>query len=538
MKTYKGYQFRSAVDELILKVAASFNITPRIYWSNAISTAGIDRHNRIYIANVRDDAVMTHADLIKWAGFGVHEILHSLYTDFDVRGNTKYEDALHNAVEDAFIEHKGIYNSVTGNVKSLLSELIEMMTASALDTVKDWSDPRQYPFVLAVYLRDHATTKIPLADGLEPIFAEAKRRLNKASNSNDTYAIAHWVYWELLKNQQDDEGQGADQDQGDNADGDNADKGQPKGNGQADSDQDGDGDGEADAGEATQGDGKDAVGKAKPIKSNDVVNPEPSLDAKDKAASGTYSDQATKRDADFDNWHPKYDLTVAVPAKLRYEVRRLFENSGIDEFQRNRRSGAVNVHALPSHSFNDKLFKLRRSEDGVDTACVVLIDASGSMISDGGVDKKTGTPARMLNALRTGAALIDTLRRAQVSTAVMAFGDFPVVIKDFNTSVPKALDRMGRMVDFGATNDYIAVRSAHSMLLNRPEQRKICFVITDGEGDRVTTKEQCEIGARLGITTIGIGIDLNVSDVYPQAITVSDMSELGVVSFNKIKLAA
>jgi cobalamin biosynthesis protein CobT len=535
MKVYKGYQFRSAVDELILKVAASFGIKPRIFWSSAITTAGIDRHNRIYIANVRDDAVMTHADLIKWAGFGVHEILHSLYTDFDVRGNTKYEDALHNAVEDAFIEHKGISLAVTGNVKSLLTELIEMMTTSALDTVKDWSDPRQYPFVLAIYLRDHATTKIPLADGLEPIFAEAKRRLNKAKNSNDTYEIANWVYLELLKNQQDDEGKGADQDQGDNADGDNADKGQPKGNSQGDSDQDGDGD--ADAGDTTQDDGKEAVGKAKPIKTSDVVNPEPTLDAKDNATSGTYSDQATKREVDFSNWQPKYDLTVAVPAKLRYEVRRLFENSGIDEFQRNRRSGAVNVHALPSHSFNDKLFKLRRSEDGIDTACVVLIDASGSMIQDGGYDKD-GKPLRMLNALRTGAALMDTLRRAQVSTAVMAFGDCPVVIKDFNTSVPKALDRMGRMIDFGATNDYIAVRSAHSMLLNRPEQRKICFVITDGEGDRVSTKEQCEIGARLGITTIGIGIDLSVSDVYPQAITVSNMSELAAVSFNKIKLAA
>jgi len=532
MKTYKGYQFRSAVDELILKVAESFGKKVRIYWNDKISTAGIDRHNRIYIANVRDDAVMTHADLIKWAGFGVHELLHSLYTDFDVRGGCRYEDYLHNAVEDAFIEHQGIKLGVTGNVESLLTELVEMMTAKALAEVKDWSDPRQYPFVLAIYLRDHAITKIPLADGLEPVFKEAKRRLNKATNTNDTLAIAHWVYLELLKNQDDQPEEGVGQDKGKNPDGDSAEEGQPNGDGE--SDQAGDGD----ADEATGGSpDKGRAGKAKPIHHNEAVNPEPTLDAKDKAATGTYSDQMTNRDVQFDHWEQQYDLTVAVPAKLRYEVRRLFENSGIDEFQRNRRSGAVNVHALPSHSFNDKLFKLRRSEDGIDTACVVLIDASGSMIQDGGRDNK-GTPLRMLNALRTGAALIDTLRRAQVSTAVMAFGDNPVVVKDFSTSVPKALDRMSRMVDFGATNDYIAVRSAHSMLLNRPEQRKICFVITDGEGDRVSTKEQCEIGARLGITTIGIGIDLSVSDVYPQAITVSDMSELASVSFNKIKLAA
>jgi nitric oxide reductase activation protein len=339
---------------------------------------------------------------------------------------------------------------------------------------------------------------------------------------------------ELAKIPDDDQADQPD-DQGDKGDqGNNADEGQA--NDDRDGEADATGDGEAD--EATGGSpDKGRAGKAKPFKRDEAVNPEPSLDAKDKSATGTYSDQYTKRDVDFSDWRPRFDLAVTVPAKLRYEVRRLFENSGIDEFQRNRRSGAVNVHALPSHTFNDKLFKLRRSVDGIDTACVVLIDASGSMMTDGGYDK-SGAPLRMLNALRTGAALIDTLRRAQVSTAVVAFGDAPVVVKDFKTSVPKALERMSRMVDFGATNDYIAVRAAHGMLLNAPEQRKICFVITDGEGNFQATKEQCEIGARLGITTIGIGIDLSVSHVYPQAITVSDMSELATVSFNKIKLAA
>jgi cobalamin biosynthesis protein CobT len=75
-------------------------------------------------------------------------------------------------------------------------------------------------------------------------------------------------------------------------------------------------------------------------------------------------------------------------------------------------------------------------------------------------------------------------------------------------------------------------------LHSRPESRKICFVITDGEGDISSTREQCESGTRLGITTIGVGIDLNVSHVYPQAVTVSDLADLGQVSFSKIKLAA
>jgi hypothetical protein len=217
-------------------------------------------------------------------------------------------------------------------------------------------------------------------------------------------------------------------------------------------------------------------------------------------------------------------------------VRRLFDNSGTDEFLCNRRSGSINVSALSSHSYNDKLFKLRKMEDGIDTACTILVDASGSMVTDGG--STNGQPARMLAAIKTCAALMDTLRRAQVATSVIVFGDHPYLLKGFNTSVPKALEKLACLSDLGGTSDFMAVRYAHSLLHNRPESRKICFVITDGEGDISSTREQCESGTRLGITTIGVGIDLNVSHVYPQAVTVSDLADLGQVSFSKIKLAA
>ena len=75
------------------------------------------------------------------------------------------------------------------------------------------------------------------------------------------------------------------------------------------------------------------------------------------------------------------------------------------------------------------------------------------------------------------------------------------------------------------------------LLLNRPEQRKIAFVITDGQGHPQWVKDQCLVGERLGITTIGIGIDQYVGNVYPQAVTVENAKDLGVVSFKQIKLA-
>jgi hypothetical protein len=42
------------------------------------------------------------------------------------------------------------------------------------------------------------------------------------------------------------------------------------------------------------------------------------------------------------------------------------------------------------------------------------------------------------------------------------------------------------------------------VLLSRPEVRKICFSITDGIGNTSRVRKQCESGARLGITTIGV----------------------------------
>jgi cobalamin biosynthesis protein CobT len=74
------------------------------------------------------------------------------------------------------------------------------------------------------------------------------------------------------------------------------------------------------------------------------------------------------------------------------------------------------------------------------------------------------------------------------------------------------------------------------MLLNRPEQRKLCFVITDGCGNIQATREQCKVGERLGITTVGVGIGLDVSHVYPQSVNISDAKELGTVSFKQIKV--
>jgi cobalamin biosynthesis protein CobT len=104
--------------------------------------------------------------------------------------------------------------------------------------------------------------------------------------------------------------------------------------------------------------------------------------------------------------------------------------------------------------------------------------------------------------------------------------------------VPRALERVARIGSGQNTNDYGALRFCHEMLHSRPESRKVVFVITDGCGDEAAVREQCKAGVNLGITTIGVGIALDVSDSYPVSVTVRNAANLGEVAFKQIKLAA
>jgi cobalamin biosynthesis protein CobT len=213
----------------------------------------------------------------------------------------------------------------------------------------------------------------------------------------------------------------------------------------------------------------------------------------------------------------------------------MFENTGLEDFQRNRKTGSLNIAALPTMSFNDRLFKRRQETAGVDSAVVILIDVSGSMFGH------ASTPPQSMNmyhAVQAAAALLQTLHQAGVATAVLTFGNDVSMLKPFEMHYRKAFPLLESLKSGGGTNDAPALAYAHRLLYGRHEARKVAFVITDGVGDRDVTYEQAEIGARLGVTTIGVGIQHDVSQSYPTNVTVNSLADLGSVAFNKLKLAA
>ena len=535
MRRMNGIQFREGVEKAIHKIASDLGTRVTVYWDDGVSTAGINNSGHLHLSNVPDDAVVTQALLEKYIGYGVHELLHRLYTDFSVRDSNQYVDTLHNAVEDAWIEGKGIDLNLTGNIKGLLTTLCNGMVAEAMVKVQDWSNPAQYPFVLAMYCRDHAN-KVPLAQGLEPIFAEAKSRIAACKNSEDTLRIAEWVFAHLKalpqtapKKGSQKPSKGSNQASGEAGEGEGAEDGV---------------DGSSEGGQSGDEEGKEAGQATRPSTRN-AMEVEPSVgDPKQSNGSGdTYSSAYVRVKPHINSKHKPRDLTVNVPARLRYEVKKLFENSANEEFQTNRRAGSVNVKALHKVGLSDAVFKRRLETEGVDSAVVILLDVSGSMFYGNHVPKADGSDgfdvmAAIDPSIKVCAALSDSLKKAGAKVSILTFGDAVSVLKAFDDPEAKMRERLSLVADGGSTNDYTAIRYSHQLLMGRPEKRKVLFVLTDGVGDQESARQQCIAGDNLGITTIGVGILENVSKTYPQSIRINNLHDLGTASFKQIKLAA
>ena len=201
---YFGWEFKPALTAAIHKIASDLGLgSVKVTFRSDIPTAAINRQGQIYITNIADDAVLARQDLEKFTGFALHELLHWKYTNFSAIDTSKvaYLIQLHNALEDAYIENTAVARKLTGNVEHLLTTLIDGMAAEANAEVADWSDPRQYPFALAVYARKHGVINVPLAKGLKPLFDEACARLNMCQGTHDTWRVAEWLFDELCNAQ-------------------------------------------------------------------------------------------------------------------------------------------------------------------------------------------------------------------------------------------------------------------------------------------------------------------------------------------------
>lgn len=537
--TARGHEARAGLEAFGALLCKSWGLSPVTIAWGPITTACITQHGAITLADLADDATVTRTEVARYAGFLLHELLHRRFTDFRVNDSRPYVARLHNAVEDAWIESRCIREGLTGNARGLLHQLLRGLLADIPPSL-NWADPAQYPFSLAVYLRQYGVT-VPVPGALLPVYREALRRLDTCQNSVDTLALARWVY-DQMQTQPDQMQQQPDQtpdqqpgqDDGDQQPGQEGAEGQDGDDGQEGTTQEGPGsaqDGQADEG---QGDTPEDAGKAgKPADRTPSMEVEPSCPKGKGATGGTYTAESEELGW-MGNGKPR-PLDIQIPGGLRYQVRRLFQNSAQDWIEPGYRSGRLNpgaLHRVPTGG--EDVFTRRFERDGIDSAAVLVLDLSGSMEDDLAGSRKLDV------ALACTWALTDTLMQAGVDVAILGFDHDVYRVREFgSTPALKTRATLERLLCNGSTNDWAAIRLAHDMLHRHHATRKVAFVLGDGDGKPDWARQQVQSGNALGITTIGVGIGHDVRHVYgPGSVTVYRPADLGTVAFKQMKAAA
>jgi cobalamin biosynthesis protein CobT len=553
-RTMRGIEARAGLEAFAHRLCKTLGLPPiTIQWSSRIQTAAINAAGNMILSDIGDAATVTRATIHHYAGYVVHELLHRKFTTFVWSDGRRYVDTLHNAIEDAWIERKAIRAGLTGNIGALLRELLGTMVTQAREGVTDWADPAQYPFSLAVYLRDYGHT-VPTPAELIPIWRTAASRLDTCHSTSDTLELARWVFDQLQQPPQ-----GQDEDQGDGHGSQDEDQSQDgQGDDQGSQGQNGQGDGQEGAGDAqgqdegqTKGEPQDApTGPARaPSGHQQAREVEPSQPRPEESApGGTYTRESVLQArlpscAPMDIWPTE----ATVPARMRLEVRKMLENSATEWREGGYRSGTLHRPALASVATGKReVFARRHSTDGIDSAVCIMLDVSGSMFPAGGctvhdeyllsrIRNKVET-SRIGLAVATCAALLDSVAQARGESMLIAFGSDSVILKGWGQPWRKALPDLRRLHGQGDTNDYAAARYATEALMAHPAQRKILISISDGDGNIWSTARQIEAARALGIRVIGLGIGHNVSETYGNtAVQVDRLEDLGRVAFGQMR---
>ena len=549
-----GIEARAGVEAFAHHLCSALGLPQvQVQWVPGMSTAAINQHGDMLLSDLGDAQKVTRSTLVRYAGFVLHELLHRKWTDFGARDRRPYVASLHNALEDAWIERRAIRTGLTGNAEGLLHALIAQMVSEALPQVKDWAAPGQLPFSLAVYARGYGVT-VPTPSQVLPIWREAAARLDACQSSDDTLDLARWVFDQLQQQQQPDPqqpdpgqqpapGQQPGEEEGEGeGEGQDGEDGEGEGQSQG-SEGEGEGEGEAQGeGEGEPADAGPVSGQIKPDTQAHEV--EPNLPRQDNAPGGSYSStEVLNNGAPGLMTQPYWGHGVTVPPSLRYQVRRLFENSAKEWREGGFKSGTLHRASLPKVMTGAReVFARRLSEDGVDSAVAILLDISGSMYpvmvnirNDPGLAKGT----RIDIAVGACIALLDTLAQAQAETMVLAFGEESHIVKPFSMPWRKVVPALQRISMQGDTNDFAATRYATECLMRHPAERKVLMVLTDGVGNVESTRAQAEAARALGIKVIGIGIQTDASRTWgDDSVIIDRVADLGAAAFGRMKAAA
>ncbi|MDX8125927.1 VWA domain-containing protein [Methylomonas sp. OY6] len=227
--------------------------------------------------------------------------------------------------------------------------------------------------------------------------------------------------------------------------------------------------------------------------------------------------------------------------KIRAALQGLVQSQTLNRSQpacRGRRLDGNRLHRLPLGE--TKLFQRKQAKAAPNTAIHLLLDKSESMGYQ--VTDSQGQPigSRMPIALEATLAL------------AMAFEGIPGVNPGVTAFPGRQDDSVYRLLEHGqrvnartgafslaasgSTPMTEAIWFGAASLLRCREPRKVLMVITDGQpNESLSALELLQRCRDSGIETVGVGLGLDVSHLFPIAITINDLSELRAQLFELSK---
>jgi len=227
--------------------------------------------------------------------------------------------------------------------------------------------------------------------------------------------------------------------------------------------------------------------------------------------------------------------------KIRAALQGIVQSQTLSRTQHARRGSRLDskrLHRLPLGE--TKLFQRKQSKVAPNTAIHLLLDNSESMGYQ--VADSQGQPigSRMPIALEATLALALAFEGIPgVNPGVTAFpgaqDDSVFRLLEHDQRV-KARTGAFSLAAAGSTPMTEAIWFGAASLLRCREPRKVLMVMTDGQpNDTLSTLELLQRCRDSGIETVGVGLGLDVSHLFPIAITINDLSELRAQLFELSK---
>lgn len=205
---------------------------------------------------------------------------------------------------------------------------------------------------------------------------------------------------------------------------------------------------------------------------------------------------------------------TSLTARLRGQLEEALRAKVEDEDPELSEVGRLNHRMLPRAAVGDRHIFLMDGEDapGLSTAVYLLVDCSSSMDNGGGGRKGTDEAALdVLYAMSTAMAAYET---QGVKFALSAFNGSVHDLKGFNDPWVKAKGWIGHYRATGGTMATESMRMVLPDLMVRKEDRKILYVVTDGDiGREDENRKICNAARKENVEIVVLCIGGNQGSV-------------------------